>query len=86
MDLQHPGQQPSEGLKQVLFHLNFYPGGRLVNHTIAYLRLVHPVQRLCEFLHAQRQVLVRLRVELLVLLKNKNQNPQYMYMQLDKDI
>ena len=66
--------------------LEFLPGGRLVNHTIAYLRLVHPVQRLCEFLHAQRQVLVQLRVELLVLLKNKNQNHQYMYMQLDKDI
>ena len=29
--LQHPGQQPSEGLKQVLFHLNFYPGGEVVN-------------------------------------------------------
>ena len=67
--------------------LEFLPGGgRLVNHTIAYLCLVHPVQRLCEFLHAQRQVLVQLPVELLVLLKNKNQNPQYMYMQIDKDI
>ena len=29
--LQHPGQQPSKGLKQVLFHLNFYPGGEVVN-------------------------------------------------------
>ena len=27
MDLQHPSQQPSEGLKQVLFRLNFYLGG-----------------------------------------------------------
>ena len=26
MDLQHPGQQPSEDLKQVLFRLNFYRG------------------------------------------------------------
>ena len=31
MDLQHSGQQPSEGLKQVLFRLNFYPGGEVVN-------------------------------------------------------
>ena len=29
VDLQHPGQQPSEGLKQVLFNLNFYPGGEV---------------------------------------------------------
>ena len=78
--------------------LEFLPRGGGVNHTIAYLRLVHPVHRACEFLHAQRQVLVQvqmqvellvlvqMQVELLVLLKNKKQNPQYMYMQLDKDI
>ena len=65
--------------------LEFLPGEvGGVNHTIAYLCLLHPVHRACEFLHTQRQVLVQ--VELLVLLKNKKQNPQYMYMQLDKDI
>ena len=76
------------GEVQVLFRLNFYPGRGGVNHTISYLRLVHPVHRACELLHAQRQVLVQvqMQVELLVLLKNKKQNPQYMYMQLDKDI
>ena len=84
--------QPHQHLRgaelQVLFHLNFYPGRGGVNHTIAYLHLVHPVHRACEFLHAQQQVLVQVQVqvELLVLLKNKKQNPQYMYMQLDKDI
>ena len=42
-----------------------------VNHTIAYLRLVHPVHRACEFLHAQQQVLVQvqMQVELLVLVQ-----------------
>ena len=76
------------GKLQVLFCLHFYPGRGGVNHTIAYLHLVHPVHRACEFLHAQQQVLVQVQVqvELLVLLKNKQQNPQYMYMQLDKDI
>ena len=65
------------GKLHVLFCLNFYPGGGGVNHTIAYLRHVHPLA--CEHLPGQSQVLIQVQVwvhvlfhlELLVLLKNK---------------
>ena len=74
------------GELQVLFHLNFYLGGGGVNHTIAYLRCVHPLA--CEHLPGQSQVLIQVQVqvwvhvlfhlELLVLLKNKK-NYHYIY-------
>ena len=72
------------GELHVLFRLNFYPGGGGVNHTIAYLRRVHPLA--CEHLPGQSQVLIQVQVwvhvlfhlELLVLLKNKK-NCHYIY-------
>ena len=58
--------------------------GGEVNHTIAYLRRVHPLA--CEHLPGQSQVLIQVQVwvhvlfhlELLVLLKNKK-NCHYIY-------
>ena len=79
-----PHQYLRGGKLHVLFRLNFYPGGGGVNHTIAYLRHVHPLA--CEHLPGQSQVLIQVQVwvhvlfhlELLVLLKNKK-NCHYIY-------